>query len=56
MKTIQLDALHRHNKTRDDLYTLEELIESLAQLGGFKVSQILDGETPTGLYTMELIE
>lgn len=56
MNTIQLDALHRHNITPDDLYNLEELIESLAQLGGFKVSKVLDGEKETGLYTMELIE
>ena len=36
MNTIQLDALHRHNITPDDLYNLEELIESLAQLGDLK--------------------
>lgn len=56
MKTIQFDALHRHNISPDDLYNLEDLIESLAELGGFKVSKVLDGEKETGLYTMELIE
>ena len=56
MDTIQFDALHRHNLSSDELYSLEELIESLAQLGGFKVSKIVDGETETGLYAMELME
>lgn len=56
MKTIQLDALHRHNINPDELLNLEDLIESLAELGGFKVSKVMDGEKETGLYTMELIE
>lgn len=56
MNTIQLDAIHRHNIRADELFNLEELIESLAELGGFKVSKVLDGDKETGLYTMELIE
>ena len=56
MNTIQLDALSRHGKTRDDLFNLEELIESLSEFAGFNVHKVLDGETETGLYIMELVE
>lgn len=56
MNTVQLDALPRHGKTHDDLYNLEELIESLSEFAGFNVREVLDGDRKTGLYIMELVE
>ena len=42
--------------TSDDvIYTKDELIEALAELGGFKIYRIIDGGFLLG-YTMELIE
>ena len=39
----------------DVILTKDELIESLAELGGFNVYKIVDGEWTLG-YTMELVE
>ena len=42
--------------TEDDvIYNKDELIEALAELGGFKIYKIIDGEWTLG-YTMELVE
>lgn len=56
MRTIQFDALHRHDIHPDELYNLEELIEAMEDLGGFRISKVLDGEKDTGLWTFEVRE
>ena len=39
----------------DVIYNKDELIEALAELSGFKIYKIIDGEWTLG-YTMELVE
>jgi hypothetical protein len=39
----------------DVIYNKDELIEALAELSGFKIYKIVDGEWTIG-YTMELVE
>lgn len=46
MKTVQFDAL---NSSKEDLYTLDELITSCEELGLFKIQKVLDGDVDTGL-------
>lgn len=53
MKTVQFNDL---KCSKDDLYTLEELITSCEELGLFKIQKVMDGETDTGLWTFEVEE
>ena len=56
MKTVQMKQLLQKGISKDELYTLEELITSCEELGLFKIEKVLDGENDTGLWTFEVIE
>jgi len=56
IKTIQMNTLLQQGVSRDNLYTLEELITSCEELGLVKIQQVLDGENETGLWTFEVVE
>lgn len=42
--------------TNQDYYNTDDIIESLADLGGFHVVKLLDANGDTVGYTMELLE
>lgn len=56
IKTVQMNDLLQQGVTRDNLFSLEELITSCEELGLFKIQQVLDGENETGLWTFEVVE
>ena len=56
IKTVQMNDLLQQGVTKDNLFSLEELITSCEELGLFKIQQVLDGENETGLWTFEVVE
>lgn len=56
IKTVQMNDLLQQGVTRDNLFSLEELITSCEELGLFKIQQVLDGENETGLWTFEVVD
>ena len=47
--------ISRLNCKKDELYTQEELIETLAELSGFQISEVQVAGRKTGYYKMEAI-
>lgn len=56
MKTIQMNDLIKQGTSKEELYSLEELITSCEELGLFKIQQVIDGEKETGLWTFEVMD
>lgn len=56
IKTVQMKELLQQGVSKDNLFSLEELITSCEELGLFKIQQVLDGENETGLWTFEVVD
>ena len=56
IKTVQMNDLLQQGVSKDNLFSLEELITSCEELGLFRIQQVLDGENETGLWTFEVVE